>query len=750
MRTHSLLPLLSWSFAVAVAAQASTPALTPALTHGPLRGHVDASSLHVWARVDIAGEYTLELQPVDAATPVPALARASAAADHDLTLHFVVEGLSAATAYMLRLQCGDVVVHRSDVPWTTAIADDASAASIAFGSCASDQGFPEQPIWGRILARSPQALLLLGDTPYIDNAGVGTRRQRHQQFFAFPPVRAVLMAIPTWTTWDDHDYGANDVFGAQPGTENARGVFVDYHAHASYGDGARGIHTSFRRGPVEVFVLDTRSFADGEPSPLAPGERTLLGAGQLEWLQRGLRQSTATWKVLACGMVWNDGVRPGKKDCWGNWLPERDALFRWCGAQRIAGLVLVSGDVHRSRVILHPTKAVLGYDLPEFVTSPLAQNVIESNAVPTPGLVFDAGEAHSCLFLDATGNGAEATLRAVFTAGDGREFHTRVLTAAQLRAADAADGYRRLVAMLRGQLGDEFALPPSEYDHPDFGVGDSEVLRPDWLQVVKAARPALLAWQALASETRCRFAPTSEDPMASEFQHELFLGCSSLQMLGTADALQRMAEQDADGLVRACTTLLAMARHLHQEPGGMAWVLAGRAERAVGALQRRATVALGGDVGTRLRDVVRAHLAGRASLGAASAALRIETFRLFDASVRQMGLGGDGKAVVARRFAEPLRRQFVHEVTACFAILDGLGEQLTPAMRDALRAWSKEGRQRLADARTALRALDGGGEPAVAAAPLLALQLAVMLCPDLLRFCEEQAEVGALLRDVAR
>ena len=259
----------------------------------PLRGHVDASSLHVWARVDTDGDYTLQLQPVDAATATPAPVRATAVAEHDRTLHFVVTGLPAAVAYTLRIQHGDTVVHRSDVPWTTAIADDASAASLAFGSCASDQGFPEQPIWGRILARAPQALVLLGDTPYIDNAAVGKRRQRHQAFFAFAPVRAALAAIPTWTTWDDHDFAANDVFGKQPGTESARAVFVDYHAHASYGDGAQGIYTSFRRGPIEVFVLDTRSFADSEPSPLAPGERTLLGAAQLQWLQRGLQQSTA-------------------------------------------------------------------------------------------------------------------------------------------------------------------------------------------------------------------------------------------------------------------------------------------------------------------------------------------------------------------------------------------------------------------------------------------------------------------------
>ncbi|MFY9341983.1 MAG: alkaline phosphatase D family protein [Planctomycetota bacterium] len=402
----------------------------PALTHGPFRGHVDTTSMHVWARASTPGEWSLVLREVGA--EAERKVAASARAEHDCTLHFAATDLSPATAYDAVLRCGERVVWTGGVPWTTAMADDASAATIAFGSCAHDQTFREQPIWGRILARSPHALVLLGDTPYIDLGTVASRRQRHREFFAFPPVRAALAALPTWTTWDDHDYGQNDQFGAVKGSETARGVFVDYHAHAGYGDGTTGIWTRFRRGPVEVFLLDTRSCADGGDSVLAPGQRTLLGKAQIDWLQRGLLASTAAVRVLACGMVWNGGVRPNKADCWGNWLPERDALFRWLGEQRIGGVVLVSGDVHRSRVIVHPTKALAGYDLPELITSPLAQNVLESNKVDVPGLQFDAGEAHSCLFLDVRRGGSGVVVVATFQAGDGREFHRRGFTAAEL------------------------------------------------------------------------------------------------------------------------------------------------------------------------------------------------------------------------------------------------------------------------------------------------------------------------------
>lgn len=405
---------------------------SPQLTHGPLRGPNGATALSLWARAEAPGEYRLHLRSLTdgAASEWPAVARA----EGDLTLAWQAAGLSAGAAYDWWITAGERTVHPAGgVPLTTAIPEQVGSATIAFGSCSSDTGFPEQGIWGQILARSPQALVLLGDTPYIDNGTVAGRRQRFRAFYAFPPVRAAMQSIPTWATWDDHDYALNDTFGATKGSETARQVFCEYHAHPVYGDGQQGIYTSFRRGPIEVFVLDARSFADRETSPLAAGERSLLGAAQIAWLQQGLLASTAPFKVLACGMIWNEAVRPGKADSWGNWLPERNGLLRWLGERSIGGVVLVGGDVHRTRVVLHPSAALAGYDVPELITSPLAQNVIAVNKVDVAGLEFDAGEPMTCLFLSALGLGDDAVLLACFQAADGREFHSRRFPLATLR-----------------------------------------------------------------------------------------------------------------------------------------------------------------------------------------------------------------------------------------------------------------------------------------------------------------------------
>lgn len=651
-------------------------AQAPVLTHGPFRGHVDATSMHVWARASEAGEYSLQLTALTDGKGAAATAVAEPAHDH--VLHFVVDGLTAATAFTVRIARGEHVLFTGG-PWTTATPDDAGTATIAFGSCANDKLFPEQPIWGRILARAPRALVLLGDTPYIDLGTVAARRQRHREFFALPAIAATLGAIPTWTTWDDHDYAANDEFGAVKGSETARPVFVEYHAHAGYGDGQRGIYTRFRQGPIEVFLLDTRSFADTEVSAFGTNARSLLGKAQLQWLQQGLLASTAPFKVLACGMVWNGGVRPGKKDCWGNWDTEWQGLCSWLRVHDIEGIVLVSGDVHRSRVVLHrPFADVV---LPEFVTSPLAQNVIETNAVPVPGLVFDAGEASSCLFLTATRGrrDGDGRLRAVFQAGDGREFHVRELTEESLRRNAAAD-HRELVAWLQTVFGHDFTgLPTVEWQPgtplptPESAGGAA------WRAAVARAEPAFQRWQrAVTWSPRCRFATAPDGEPGSEYVGQLSLGLGAMQNLVVARCMQAIADGQRDTLVALVTSLLAFARQLQQEPHPFAWRQAADAERQVVALYERLGKLSDGGVLIDVRELVRAHLAERGDPAGAWQAMRREALPWFDCFVERIQLGDDRKAQAARTRRTEVREHFLRALAPRFdagaAVLAGASD----------------------------------------------------------------------------
>ncbi len=729
-------------FAVGLILATAAAAQAPSLTHGPFRGHVDTTSLHVWARASEPAEFQLEV--VDVVGDGAKRAFATATAEHDNTLHFVVSGLRATTSFGLRIRSGDAVVYESAAgAWGTAIADDTAAATIVFGSCAEERRRPEQPIWQRIVERRPDALVLLGDTPYIDDGTLAGRRRRYREFFAFEPVATTLAAIPTWSTWDDHDYATNDVFGKIGGGGTARDVFVDYHAHASYGDGTRGIHTSFRRGPIEVFLLDTRTFADTESSALAANERSLLGKAQIEWLQHGLSASTAAFKVLACGMVWNGAVRPGKSDCWGNWLAERDALLRWIGANDVRGVVLVSGDVHRSRVILHPVAALVGYDVPEFVTSPLAQDAMESNRVDVPGLEFDAGEPESCLCL-AAANGA---LTATFVAGDAREFHRRTVEARELCRVDAADVYRRVEAMLQDAFGADYArLPEQDYDVPA-GVTAAGAVTAAWRDAVVAAAPALAEWAKARSFARCRFAATGRMEGTTEF-FDRVVGLGHLRRIALARGHQAIADRDAAALASTTDGLLALARHLFGESTVVAWMFAHGAEDGAAELAERASAEWPAAAAT-VRAALRRHLAERPVLGAIAVPAEQECLRLLGLVLRGFEADPGPKGAMARRFGADARQRAIEGLVEHLAPLARLGNAPDPAIRDELVRREAAFRERCRDvlARVKGRKAEDGTRPtdAVDLADLL-LSLAM---PSVVDFLDQHAASLRRLEAVA-
>ena len=186
-------------------------------------------------------------------------------------------------------------------------------------------------------------------------------------------------------------------------------------------------------GDIEVFLLDTRWFAATETSPFDESKPTLLGARQWKWLEERLRESTATFKVIASGMIFNDAVRPFKTDYWGHYPHERDALFSMIGDLGATGVVLVGGDIHRHRIVRHDSKAQAGYDLVEFISSPVHDSVIVAANAPHPGLLLDIGKGNIYLELEArVGTGAGPYLVSRFVASDGQVLDERTLFASAL------------------------------------------------------------------------------------------------------------------------------------------------------------------------------------------------------------------------------------------------------------------------------------------------------------------------------
>ena len=123
------------------------------------------------------------------------------------------------------------------------------------------------------------------------------------------------------------------------------------------------LYTSFAYGPsLEVFRIDLRSYrgpnSEGMQTELSP-EARIIGAQQLPWLMQALKDSRATWKVIACDMpigliVWDnfvkkqgvEAVAQGDMGAPKGRELEFAELFRFIRDQNIKNVVWLTADVH--------------------------------------------------------------------------------------------------------------------------------------------------------------------------------------------------------------------------------------------------------------------------------------------------------------------------------------------------------------------------------------------------------------------
>jgi alkaline phosphatase D len=373
------------------------------LTPHPMLGDLTATSVKLFAKNPSSKTVTVSLRGTD----------------HSITAERSIvqfKNLTPNTTYTYAIN-GE---HKESWWFKTRPEDDTSAR-IAFGSCANEKEGSSK-VWNRMNEVGIDALVLLGDTPYIDTTDLAVQRRRYQEFAAVPAFAKLVAHTPVYSTWDDHDFGRNDTDGNLEGKENSRKAFSEHRPNPSVGENDQGIYTSFKKGPVEVFLLDARWFARTERSE--NNIPTLLGAQQWEWLERELKASTSPYKILASGMIFNGATRPGKTDHWGEYPTEYFRLLSIIKRESISGVVLVSGDIHWSRVINHNTKSKIGYDLIEFVTSPIHEKLISAANASHEGDVFSVGEINSYLLLHATTVDEKLTLTMNITNASGEALFT--------------------------------------------------------------------------------------------------------------------------------------------------------------------------------------------------------------------------------------------------------------------------------------------------------------------------------------
>jgi len=244
------------------------------------------------------------------------------------------------------------------------LAEDTLLTRIAFGSCVNENR--AMAFWDVIAAQKPQVFLLIGDNVYGDTGATGaadipTLAASYRKLSSRQEYDRFRRSVPMMTTWDDHDYGENDVGGSFAFKEWAERVYETYWNSSAEVRGRPGVYESRIVGPegkrVQFVILDTRFFRSDlvrmpyrDPGPslgwYLPNEdpkATLLGDAQWKWLEGELAKPAELRFIISSTQVVTSAHN---FEGWTNFPKERERLFRLLAEKGVNNALFLSGDRH--------------------------------------------------------------------------------------------------------------------------------------------------------------------------------------------------------------------------------------------------------------------------------------------------------------------------------------------------------------------------------------------------------------------
>ena len=229
---------------------------------------------------------------------------------------------------------------------------------IAFASCAKIQDYPEQPAWKMIEDEQPDLLLLLGDNVYARNRtpDLADLERRYKEQLREPNFASLISKVQVKAIWDDHDFGPDNSWGADPGLpqgykDRTRDLF---HRYMDSSTNLPEAYYSFTEGDIHFVMLDVRYYReDPDDAGSSP-----IGATQLAWLKDELNKPSK-FKILCSGtgLTKLKGFHESLDEFKGFY--QRDFLPL---LKQVDKLIVLSGDIHRNLIRQHD-------GFPEFVSS---------------------------------------------------------------------------------------------------------------------------------------------------------------------------------------------------------------------------------------------------------------------------------------------------------------------------------------------------------------------------------------------
>ncbi len=374
------------------------------LVHGPMLGCVTDHSAAFWVRT--ADESRVQVVVgigKDLKGAVKSEVAATSAA-RDYTGVVRVAGLEPNHTYHYQVLVDGQPMFEEELPSFRTFPPPGQKAhfSVAFGGGAGYVPWNEK-MWDVVRSHEPLAFLFLGDNVYIDTPTMpAIQRYCYYRRQSRPEFRRLVASTAIYAIWDDHDFGTNDcVPGPKvedpPWKVPVWRLFCENWNNPYYGGGERqpGCWFHFSIGDVDFIMTDDRFYRSNPRRPKA----SMLGPAQKRWLFERLRAAKGTIKVLASGVPWALGTKPGSRDTWEGFKEEREEILSFIERNRIDGVVLISADRHRSDI--WRLKREVGYPLYEFESSRLT-NQHRHGKIPRALFSYNEKQSFGLLTFDTT------------------------------------------------------------------------------------------------------------------------------------------------------------------------------------------------------------------------------------------------------------------------------------------------------------------------------------------------------------
>jgi alkaline phosphatase D len=297
--------------------------------------------------------------------------------------------------------------------------------SLAFSGDMEERYAPFR-IFDTLARINPDCFLHLGDTVYVDKPSeqfVPTLehfRRKHGNIRSDRALQGFMNSCSTFAIWDDHEIedGAN---AKTPHLGIAQKVFSEFWPTSGIVPGL--LFRSIALSPdVDLIILDTRGHRSAPDTPDSP-QKTILGSSQKRWFFDALKNSRATFKLVATSVPFHGGTT----DAWGSYATERKEVVDFLANEKIRNVIMLSADFHFAREWYSKKTNVL-----EFMAGPLAA-YLQFQKSPSDRKLFTASPNFS--YGDGENFGmvhyvaADNSLRVEFRDLSGKKLYEKVINA---------------------------------------------------------------------------------------------------------------------------------------------------------------------------------------------------------------------------------------------------------------------------------------------------------------------------------